>query len=707
MNTDKSPSGDKNQTDEVESSPLNPASPQKSSSASQYLRGGTARLKLGQYAATKFFIRHITSFTFGFLALASLYATKEDIVDAVARHQVVKARAFMREDDYADALACTDIALKLNPAISEAHQTRGKVFFKIDQWSNALSEYELVLLDDPKNLEVLDRIASVCIKLGQYQQALEYYDTIFSLKAPNIPPYMYANRAVAYSMTGDYPRAIEDYEASLREQPNDVTCLMGDAFCKSRIGKYVEAISHCDGVLATSPENVDALLLKGWCQQMLKQYPFALANYKKAEALEPKNPRPLTYQAELCQAQKQEEKALQMYSAIIALYPEFGKAHQARAAILARRGKLEQAIKDYEAMEADPASLTPEYYSTLAGAYIKTNRFSESLKMCNAGLKKMPGNIELERMRAKCEYQTKNYASALADCNAILKKKPHDSDALTQRGMCNVQLGNGVSALNDYCAAISASNRNALAYLVRGDFYLQNRQYDSAATDYKHALALQPTNSEARSKFQEVSAISQKQSVVTLDLPKAATSKYTKAALAKLDNKSLLEKGYLLLETGEPIDAIAVLSESVRRSPNDQRARRYLARALGDGNHAEQAIAQFNTLSSLRATTVQDKLDEAHLRNSHGDHARAIEMYEAMLSADPKNDQAILGLAQALSSSNQTDKAIVVCNDAMNSGRSGPVMNKVRNLCQSLLQQKLREAQPKQQHKGPSVDMGG
>ena len=86
--------------------------------------------------------------------------------------------------------------------------------------------------------------------LGDYARAIEDYDRTLDLDPEQ--SMAYTNRGVARIRLGDYQRAIEDFDQALRLDPGDALAHNNRGDAHARLGEYERAIEDHEAALATS-----------------------------------------------------------------------------------------------------------------------------------------------------------------------------------------------------------------------------------------------------------------------------------------------------------------------------------------------------------------------------------------------------------------------------------------------------------------------
>jgi tetratricopeptide (TPR) repeat protein len=131
--------------------------------------------------------------------------------------------------DYDRAISDCNKAIELEPKFAEAYTARCLIYTQKQERDRAIADCDQAIELDPKsarayNLRCLNRVT-----VGQLQSALADCNESLSLR----PGYRTLNsRGLVYLKLGDYDRAIADYDAALRIDPNCATSLYGRGIAK-------------------------------------------------------------------------------------------------------------------------------------------------------------------------------------------------------------------------------------------------------------------------------------------------------------------------------------------------------------------------------------------------------------------------------------------------------------------------------------------
>ena len=223
-----------------------------------------------------------------------------------------------REDS--EAIKFCNEALKLNPNLAEAYNSRGIVHVRLrenDQaildfdkavelkpndatfyfnrgvfYTNDLEQHERAIEDFDKALELkADYAEAYCARgnaysdLGQYERALQDYNKAIELK-PDFD-WAYSNRGIAYGELEDYQQAVQDFDKTIELNPNPEWVYLLRGIVYFELEDYRQAIKDFDQALEFKPDYADVYQMRGYVYCLLEDYRQAIKDFDKVIELNP------------------------------------------------------------------------------------------------------------------------------------------------------------------------------------------------------------------------------------------------------------------------------------------------------------------------------------------------------------------------------------------------------------------------------------
>ncbi len=185
---------------------------------------------------------------------------------APARAQYVKeAPAFNLSDCDQDHLATLALracgAILNSPDLDEAtrlrvHILRGKAWMSEQEAAEAIADFTSALRIDPKNLEALERRAKAYSFAGDHGQATADWSSIIALNPDNM--IAYHGRAASMLAAGKNAEALDDFAKALAIDPKSVESHIGRAGAYVALNERDRAMAEYDAALAIDPGNARA-----------------------------------------------------------------------------------------------------------------------------------------------------------------------------------------------------------------------------------------------------------------------------------------------------------------------------------------------------------------------------------------------------------------------------------------------------------------
>jgi tetratricopeptide (TPR) repeat protein len=121
---------------------------------------------------------------------------------------------------------------------------------------------------------------------GQYDRAIEDFDA--SIKLDPDYAYAFANRAQTYLNKGEYVRAVQDYGEAIRLKPALEGVWNGRCWTRAIIGELQAALADCNEALRLKPDVAATLDSRGLTYLKMGQWDSALDDYSSALRIDPK-----------------------------------------------------------------------------------------------------------------------------------------------------------------------------------------------------------------------------------------------------------------------------------------------------------------------------------------------------------------------------------------------------------------------------------
>jgi tetratricopeptide (TPR) repeat protein len=147
-----------------------------------------------------------------------------------------RGAAWQRKGDYDRAIEDNDEAIRINPKNVLAYNIRGNDYREKLNYDRALQDYNAALDLDPGDEVVFANRCYAQALAGRHELALKDCNEAIRLQ-PSGNWYALGRRGLVYFLMGQNEKAIADYDAAMKINPNISTILYGRGLAKSRLGE--------------------------------------------------------------------------------------------------------------------------------------------------------------------------------------------------------------------------------------------------------------------------------------------------------------------------------------------------------------------------------------------------------------------------------------------------------------------------------------
>lgn len=473
----------------------------------------------------------------------------------------------------------------------------------------------LLLAGDPisaeKELKAAERLgiasAKVTMPLARaYLSQAKYEEVLKSVPDSSGTP---AERVQSLLLRGEadlglrkFSEATAAFEAALKINANEPRAYVGLARVAIGQGKVADAAAPLDQALKLAPKDAEALALKGETLRLGGHVDQALTYYDKALAVDP--------------------------------HQILG--HIGRAVALIDRGKLDEAGKDVAAvLKVSPHHPIGNYLDALLLArQKKPGDAIDVLEREQNALTYPPSLLLL----ATLQYHQKHVQQAQTNLQNYLRLVPGNTRARTLLGRILLEQGLAGQAVQTLLPGASANPPDPELLAALGNAYLRDHQPSKALNAFDQAAAAAPNDARTRTEV----------AVGRLRVGQSAEALKDLDAAIKTDPKDLSARVLVVLthlhrkELAQAETAAESLKAAAPKNPISYNLLGAVAVARTDN---EAARANFNQALALQPHFTPARANLAELDAKAGKLDQAATDYKDILSYDPKNLDALNGLA--------------------------------------------------------------
>lgn len=516
---------------------------------------------------------------------------------------IANAKMHLAKSDNKAAIIELKSALQKSPAQGEARYLLGSTLLL--EGDLVAAEVELRKALDAKYSadSVVPLLARAMLSQGQAKKVVDEFGSR-RFENPPAQASLQTTLASAYSALGQTDQSRVALTAALAADNQYVPALLLSARQKATVRDVDGALALIDGVIGRSPANAEALNLKGDILQYARDRPVeAEAAYRDAIKADPK-----------------------------LLPPQFSLI-----TVLMRQAKLDDAGKALERLKQIAAQNPQTKFFEAQLAYYKED-FKSARDLVQQLLRLAPKNAYLLQLAGAVEFRLGSWAQAEAFLTRATLVAP--DLPLARRLLIANYLRSGQSrkALKALEFALSKGDVDPALYPIAGEIFLQNDDMKKAEEYFVKALKVDPDDAGRRSALAMLRISSGRVSEGLGELKDVSDAdKSVTADLALIS---------VYFRRSEFDKALVAIDKLEAKQPAKPTAANLRGRVLLSMKDAEGARKSFERAVAIDSNFFPAVASLANLDLAEKKPEVAKKRFEALLTKDPKNVQALLALAQ-------------------------------------------------------------
>jgi tetratricopeptide (TPR) repeat protein len=528
--------------------------------------------------------------------------------DAARMHVAIGA-AFLDRSRLQDALREFQAGSRLDPGRADVLMFQGLAYDQvIGDVDRAAASFRQAAALDPTNPVLAYLLGRTLSKSGRNAEALQAFQAVLhsprtargapfirlglvqerSGVEPFFPPVLYAE-GFALLQRGEFANALDAFRRSAAKDPLvenavDFTDPLGLAASAFRNGDTDAAARYVRVGIEREPTRADAHQLLGRVLLTNRNDEEGLTQLRLAVTLGPGDERAhLALSDALVQLRRYPE-AEDAFRAALKALPASGRAHYRLGRLYQRQNKTLEALGEFEAA----AKLNP-----LIGA----NRLLQTIGALNAA--------------------QQNFDAALEAYSTRVDIHPNDADAHRSLGFTYSRLDRREEALAEFTVALWLAPDSPDVHVAMSQLYLKAGDYAAAADAARRAIAINPSNKQARYSLGTA--------LMRLDKPDEATPEFD--AFERLQAEDTAAAARQMTINGLRRDAsIPALRKVLELAPDAASSHLELGVALVGAGQAAEAVAHLKAAAQLDdSVEAHDSLAAAYAAlGQPGDSAREL-----------------------------------------------------------------------------------
>jgi predicted O-linked N-acetylglucosamine transferase (SPINDLY family) len=278
--------------------------------------------------------------------------------------------------DYKEAVRQIDAALKINPKIAGAYQTRGVALQKLRRFDEAVASYDEAISLAPDDASSFYNRGNAFQELKRFDDAVASYDQAITLKPDHAGAFY--NRGNALQELNRIDEALASYNQAITLKLDHANAFSNRGVALQKLKRYDEAVASYDQAIALAADDASSFYNRGAALQELKRFEEAVASYDRAITLKPGYASTFFNRGNALHSLNRFDEALASYDHAIAFKPDYAEAFNNRSITLKDLNRIDEAMASCDKAIA----LKPDYadaFNNRGVALQELKRYDEAM----------------------------------------------------------------------------------------------------------------------------------------------------------------------------------------------------------------------------------------------------------------------------------------------------------------------------------------
>ncbi|WP_448563432.1 tetratricopeptide repeat protein [Trichothermofontia sp.] len=352
---------------------------------------------------------------------------------------------------YAEALACYDEIIELQPDQAEAWHNRGTSLAKLKRFDEAIAAYQRATTLAPDYAEAWFNWGSILLSQKQPEAALRCYDQAIKYR-PNYAE-VWHNRGNALVQLQRYDAAIAAYERATEINPNYGDAWQNRGSVLAKVRRYPEALGCLDRAVDLKPQDVDLRFNQANLLVQLEQYEAALAAYTEVVERQPRHTAAWLNRGHVLMQLRRYQSALTCYEQACQLNPDDPDPWYRQGHALFELGRYEEALVAYDwAIQRQPDY--PEAWNNRGNVLERLNRYEEAIAAYDHAIQLNANYYYAWDNRGYTLAKIGSHQEAIASLDRALDLRPDYANGYYNRAYCYAVQGDMAAAIANLQRAI-------------------------------------------------------------------------------------------------------------------------------------------------------------------------------------------------------------------------------------------------------------
>jgi tetratricopeptide (TPR) repeat protein len=368
---------------------------------------------------------------------------------------LAKAKVALTARDTTAAIPLFEQAIKVGQKPGEAHYALGAIALARQNIPDAVRHLEEAVRIDDEHVEALRLLGDAYVANKNLPGALAQFRRVVKLAPKNGAVAASYGKALLAADSTD--AAIVQLTRAKEYTPNDPSLYeaLGDAFVKHNV------------------------------------VPMVISNYQRAIELDSANTERRIKLATVYEKNRQYTEAVREFDEIIKRDSTNADAYRQKGNIYVRAKMFRQAaapLRKFTELRPKSVEGSVLYTKALSGAGL----YDETVVEGKRSLQLDSNNVDVWRLVAQAQVETKQYQDALNSYDAIKRRKAFEAGDQGQYGLSLFRLGLDEGAMSSLLEAVATDSTNCDAYFSLGSIYMKKRDYVKAAEMFDKRIDCDP-----------------------------------------------------------------------------------------------------------------------------------------------------------------------------------------------------------------------
>ncbi len=529
---------------------------------------------------------------------------------------------------------------------------RGMELYEQGNYVKAKLEFKNVLQIDPKDAEGHYMFGLIMEKEQNWRQAYALFLRAVELNPNHVGALTHLGRL--YAMSGSPEKAIEAADKVLVQKPGDAAAMVLKGLAKARMGNKEDAVRDVEAAVKVDSGNMDAVSLLAALYADVGDMDKAIALAKKGVKENPKHMGIHLLLARMYEKSGNSDGTAELLRKMVAIQPDNQSNRNRLAVYYHAKGKKAEALKVLrESISANPDSSDAKLALVEYLGKEKSTR-EQAEKELQGFVKDNPDDYQLQFALAKVYLGTKRVEEARSIYQSISDKDKDGKDGAAARTklagllMMEKKLDEAV-VLVDGVLAEDPKNKDAL--LTRAAISLASEAPDKGIADLRTLLGEDPGHVKGL-RLKARAHLAKKEIALARESLEAAIQVSPQEAAANF------ELAQLLVQTGKPDDAIAVLEKMQKFAPDHAGIMLGIAKIYTGQRKWDEVTKISKEMQAKLPNNAAGYYYEGLALQGSGKLNESVDLFERSLKVSPNAVEPLIAVAKSWLALKQPEKAM-------------------------------------------------